>query len=442
MAQLLSTTVTGTLNVSSTLNTATSISTPTINATTINATSYVNATGVNMATVAGANQQIIFNNNSVSGATPNLIFNVAQNVLTVGINTLVVNATSNNISTNTLLMLNSGSVAYPAIQMGATNRGFYQATGGSIGFISAGYEQARLGLITSTVNYLLLSGANTGNAATLTAIGSDANISLGLTSINNSSIIFTTNATEVARINASGLGIGTNTPAAALHVSISTGGQNIFVDGYGSSGGFIGRSAGNNQAFPTATPANQSMAFFGARGYTGSAFEGTSIGGMFVYSAEVHSTANQGSYLTFATITAGGISRTDKMAIDTQGNVGIGIIFPTSNLHVIGSANISGNTLSVGTTKSSTANGFSRITNGLLLQWGNVSVTNANTTVTFPSAFTTLYQVTVSTVLTGIAATGANVNCTPFITTSNVTTFNVRTNSATANVVNWMAIGN
>jgi len=325
MAQLLSTTVTGTLNVSSTLNTATSLSTPTINATTINATSYVNATGVNMATVAGANQQIIFNNNSVSGATPYLIFNVAQNVLTVGNNTLVVNATSNNISTNTLLMQNAGSVAYPAIQMGATNRGFYNATGGSIGFISAGYEQARLGLITSTANYLLLSGANTGNAATLTAIGSDANISLGLTSINNSSIIFTTNATEIARINAVGLGIGTNSP--------------------------------------------------------------------------------------------------------------------TSNLHVVGTANISANTLSVGTTRSSTANGFSRLTNGLLFQWGNVSATNANTTVTFPAAFTTLYQVTVSTVLTGIAATGANVNATSFITTSNATAFNVRTNSATANAVNWMAIG-
>jgi hypothetical protein len=81
------------------------------------------------------------------------------------------------------------------------------------------------------------------------------------------------------------------------------------------------------------------------------------------------------------------------------------------------------------------------LTNGLLFQWGNVSATNANTTVTFPAAFTTLYQVTVSTVLTGIAATGANVNATSFITTSNATAFNVRTNSATANAVNWMAIG-
>lgn len=359
MAQLLSTTVTGTLNVSSTLNTATSLSTPTINATTINSTSYVNATGVNMATVAGANQQIIFNNNSVSGATPYLTFNVAQNVLTVGNNTLVVNATSNNISTNTLLMQNAGSVAYPAIQMGATNRGFYNAPGGSIGFISAGYEQARLGLITSTVNYLLLSGANTGNAATLTAIGSDANISLGLTSINNSSIIFTTNATEVARINASGLGIGTSSPTSNLHV---VGSANVSVN----------ITVGSN---------------------------------LFVTTANV--TAN----------------------LNVQSN-----LFAQT-------AKVAGNTLTVGTTVSSTANGFSRLTNGLLFQWGNVSATNANTTVTFPAAFTTLYQVTVSTVLTGIAATGANVNATSFITTSNATAFNVRTNSATANAVNWMAIG-
>ena len=112
-----------------------------------------------------------------------------------------------------------------------------------------------------------------------------------------------------------------------------------------------------------------------------------------------------------------------------------------SNTVNVVTVNVSSNTLSVGTS-SSTANGYSRLTNGLLFQWGNVSVTNANTTVTFPVPFTNIFQVTATTVQGGIGATGANVNCASFITTTNVTAFNVRTNSITANTVNWMAIGN
>jgi len=112
-----------------------------------------------------------------------------------------------------------------------------------------------------------------------------------------------------------------------------------------------------------------------------------------------------------------------------------------SNTVNVVTVNVSSNTLSVGTS-SSAANGYSRLTNGLLFQWGNVSVTNANTTVTFPVPFTNIFQVTATTVQGGVGATGANVNCAAFITTSNSATFNVRTNSTTANTVNWMAIGN
>jgi hypothetical protein len=113
----------------------------------------------------------------------------------------------------------------------------------------------------------------------------------------------------------------------------------------------------------------------------------------------------------------------------------------TGNLSVTTLAKISGNTINVGTTASISVNGFSRMTNGLLFQWGNVAATSSNTTVTFPAAFTALYQVTATTNQTSATGTGANVNCTPFIVTSNTTAFNVKTNSSTANTVNWMAIG-
>jgi hypothetical protein len=128
--------------------------------------------------------------------------------------------------------------------------------------------------------------------------------------------------------------------------------------------------------------------------------------------------------------------------VTANGTVGSNISFVVNTSMNLVTLNVSTNTLSVGTSSSATANGYSRLTNGLLFQWGNVSVTSANTTVTFPVPFTNIFQVTATTVQGGIGATGANVNCAAFITTTNATTFNVRTNSATANTVNWMAIGN
>jgi hypothetical protein len=128
--------------------------------------------------------------------------------------------------------------------------------------------------------------------------------------------------------------------------------------------------------------------------------------------------------------------------VTANGTVGSNISFVVNTSMNLVTLNVSSNTLSVGTSSSAAANGYSRLTNGLLFQWGNVSVTNANTTVTFPVQFTNLFQVTATTVQGGVGATGANVNCAAFITTSNSTTFNVRTNSTTANTVNWMAIGN
>jgi len=128
--------------------------------------------------------------------------------------------------------------------------------------------------------------------------------------------------------------------------------------------------------------------------------------------------------------------------VTANGTVGSNISFVVNTSMNLVTLNVSSNTLSVGTSSSAAANGYSRLTNGLLFQWGNVSVTNANTTVTFPVPFTNIFQVTATTVQGGVGATGANVNCAAFITTSNSTTFNVRTNSTTANTVNWMAIGN
>jgi hypothetical protein len=140
--------------------------------------------------------------------------------------------------------------------------------------------------------------------------------------------------------------------------------------------------------------------------------------------------------------------RIGVVGIDTYGHYTFinDVSVRMGNAWVTGAVNtasigVSGNTANVGSTSSITANGFSRLTNGLLFQWGNVSATSTNTVVAFPATFTSLFQVTATGVLLDGSATGTNLNVMPIITTSNTRSFNVRINSATANTVNWMAIG-
>lgn len=49
--------------------------------------------------------------------------------------------------------------------------------------------------------------------------------------------------------------------------------------------------------------------------------------------------------LDFRTTAAGASSPTQRMVIDANGNIGIGISSPTANLHLIGSANVTGNAI-------------------------------------------------------------------------------------------------
>lgn len=81
--------------------------------------------------------------------------------------------------------------------------------------------------------------------------------------------------------------------------------------------------------------------------------------------------------------------------------------------------------------------GYTRLPNGLLLQWGNVTVNSISGTITFPAAFSAVYSVT--------ATSGANTQQNmPAITAITTTTATVRNanvaNPATA-VAYWMAIG-
>lgn len=64
----------------------------------------------------------------------------------------------------------------------------------------------------------------------------------------------------------------------------------------------------------------------------------------------------------------------------------------SANVLIGNSAVVSSNTLTLGTS-SIASPGYSRLPNGLLLQWGNVSVLSSNS-VTFPVSFGSVYSVT------------------------------------------------
>jgi hypothetical protein len=111
-------------------------------------------------------------------------------------------------------------------------------------------------------------------------------------------------------------------------------------------------------------------------------------------------------------------------------------------LQVTTNLTVSTNTLTLGTS-SAAANGYSRLPNGLLMQWGNDSrIVNATTTntSTFPVAFTTLYSVTAVSRDTGIVAANASITVTALGTTT-FTWRNYGTGAAAASPIYYVAIG-
>jgi len=98
-------------------------------------------------------------------------------------------------------------------------------------------------------------------------------------------------------------------------------------------------------------------------------------------------------------------------------------------------ANVTSNTLTLGTS-SITANGYSRLPNGLLMQWGNLLANASTPAINFPTAFAAGSPWSIS--ATANIAGGAGVG----IYAYNTTTATIRTTITGSNAfVTWIAIG-
>ena len=97
--------------------------------------------------------------------------------------------------------------------------------------------------------------------------------------------------------------------------------------------GFLGERYMGTVGSPTAVTIDQSLGFFGGRGYNGTGLSSTS--GLFaVRAAETFTTIAQGTYLTFETTPIGSTTRQTRMTISSSGNVGINTTSPTYKLHL------------------------------------------------------------------------------------------------------------
>jgi len=99
---------------------------------------------------------------------------------------------------------------------------------------------------------------------------------------------------------------------------------------------------------------------------------------------------------------------------------------------VIGS--VSTNTFTLGA--ASIANpGYSRLPNGLLLQWGNTTVNSSVGSVTFPAAFSSVYSMQLTPTVSTVG------NTLPAVTSLSTTVAQLRSANATSSTVYWLAIG-
>lgn len=108
----------------------------------------------------------------------------------------------------------------------------------------------------------------------------------------------------------------------------------------------------------------------------------------------------------------------------------------TGNTVSVVNASISTNSLNLGV-PSLNMNGFSRLPNGLLFQWGTSNATSTSGDLSFPVPFTVLYSFTATPV--GVVTTSASYA--PQALVVNTTVAQVRTANSTTRAVYWMAIG-
>ena len=142
----------------------------------------------------------------------------------------------------------------------------------------------------------------------------------------------TSNRIERMRISHNGnVGIGTSTPDVNAQLEVqgrST--ASIMVTSHNSLARIIGRTAGGSPEAQTASRAGDSLAWFSGQGHTGSGFSATRAV-INMQASEDWTSSRNGTDIAFGTTLNGTSTRTERMRITNNGNVGIGTATPDTN---------------------------------------------------------------------------------------------------------------
>ena len=132
------------------------------------------------------------------------------------------------------------------------------------------------------------------------------------------------------------VGIGTAEPIAKLHLADSVA-TNIVLDGSSNTQGAPGyatRKSRGTIASPTAVLQDDYIGTFGARGYGSTGYSAATKGLIGIRAIENWTDLAQGTAITFETTAVSSTTRLEKMRIDSEGNVGIGVSAPVAKLHI------------------------------------------------------------------------------------------------------------
>jgi hypothetical protein len=150
---------------------------------------------------------------------------------------------------------------------------------------------------------------------------------------------FTTSGTERARIDSSGnVGIGTTSPSQLLDIS-ANGTATVLLSRYStdaSEAAYTVRKARGTASSPSIVSSGDTVVSYNFQGYDGASF--LNAARIIAQIDGTPGTNDMPGRLVFSTTADGAATATERMRIDSSGNVGIGTTSPDANLTVSGAA--------------------------------------------------------------------------------------------------------
>jgi hypothetical protein len=231
-----------------------------------------------------------------------------------------------------------------------------------------------------------------------------------------------TNAGDIVIPSSGGLVLASNSTVNAITVDA---GANVGIGNTTPSSKLVVQSASGN-GITSIVPNNN----WGVVSYT----TANNASGIWMESGGAGQLALRDANANLATLTTSGGNLTTSGGLSVTGNLAV-----SSNLSVSGNLSLSTNTFTLGSS-SIGSSGYSRMPNGLMMQWGTSGSVNGDSSVsvTFPTAFTNIYCVQITPIQASIQTGSNGLDSVGGVSTSGFTIYHGADSTLS---FYWMAIG-